>query len=113
MFEETIIDEDILYRDFEFDDFNNKENESNNEESGFSEDILVEDEDNTLPQLPSITSYFPLQEASTKLTNPKTKKKKLGDGISEQCKTTFKPSTSTSSIAAHIRTEHRIFKHQK
>lgn len=38
MFEETTIDEDILYRNFEFDNLNN-ENEDNNEESGFSEDI--------------------------------------------------------------------------
>ncbi|CAG8613474.1 56_t:CDS:2 [Cetraspora pellucida] len=35
------------------------------------------------------------------------------DGTSEQCKTVFQPKTSTTNIAAHLRTEHQIFKTQK
>ncbi|CAG8627503.1 3972_t:CDS:1, partial [Scutellospora calospora] len=35
------------------------------------------------------------------------------DGTSERCKKVFQPKTSTTNIAAHLRTEHRIFKTQK
>ncbi|CAG8497556.1 19207_t:CDS:2 [Racocetra persica] len=114
MFEEPIINENILYRNFEFDDLYNKDN---NEKHSFSEDSPAEDENNTTVQSSSITSYFPPCETSTKLASPRpqAKKKKTdkGDSIFEQCKTVFKSRTSTSSIAAHLRTKYRIFKNQK
>ncbi|CAG8644006.1 14271_t:CDS:2 [Dentiscutata erythropus] len=46
MFEEPTIDENILYRNFEFDDLYN---EDNNEERSFSEDSPAEDKNNTTP----------------------------------------------------------------
>lgn len=36
-----------------------------------------------------------------------------GDGTSNQCKTIFKPHTSTTNIAAHLRSVHRIYKDQR
>ncbi|CAG8595951.1 24158_t:CDS:2 [Racocetra persica] len=114
MFEEPIIDENILYRNFKFYDLYN---EDNNEEHSFSEDSPAEDKNNTTVQSLSITLYFPPYETFTKLASPrpqaKKKKTNKGDGTFEQYKTVFKPHTSTSSIAAHLRTEHRIFKNQK
>ncbi|CAG8699491.1 5845_t:CDS:2, partial [Cetraspora pellucida] len=93
----------------------------------------------TLP----ITSYFPSSEISIKTSSTQniiqkkkskpsvswvwkyTRRDKItkvkycdvhidnDDGTSKRCPAIFMPKTSTTNIAAHLRTEHRIFKNQK
>ncbi|CAG8517499.1 8447_t:CDS:2 [Cetraspora pellucida] len=105
------------------DNYINNENVFSDENDNYDEGDYHTDnnEGNTVNFLPITSYFFPTPSWIWKYTHrDKLTKVKYctiridnKDSTSERCKTVFQPKTLTTNIAAHLRTEHRIFKTQK